>query len=161
MRKLLTRRVLLKILLVEDELHKREELTICLEQFFGRELELEHLESVHDAFWAVSIEDFQLIILDMALPTFSTEGATTQRGLDQALGGVEVLRTLKARGIKSNIIIITQYPDITVGGKVIKLASAAKILSDRYEQNVIGGIIYKYRSPSNNIRLINLLKKTI
>ncbi len=149
----------LKILLVEDELHKREELTACLEEFYAERLELEHVESVYDAFWAVSIEDFELIILDMALPTFSTEGATAQRGLDQALGGVEVLRTLKSRGIRSNIIIITQYPDITVGGIRLKLASAAGVLSQRYEQNVVGGIIYKYRSPSNNIKLMSLLKK--
>jgi CheY-like chemotaxis protein len=151
----------LKILLVEDEPHKHEELTACLQQFYGNDLQLSHVESVHDAFWAVSIDDFDLVILDMALPTFSTEGATAQRGLDQAQGGVEVLRTLKSRGIKSNIIIITQYPDIAVGGKRLKLASAATVLSQRYDQNVIGGILYKYRSPSNNVRLTALLKKAL
>lgn len=151
----------MKILLVEDESHKQEELTTCLNQFYGERLELSHVESVHDAFWAVSIDDFDLVILDMALPTFSTEGATAQRGLDQAQGGVEVLRTLKSRGIRSNIIIITQYPDIAVGGERLKLSSAAPVLSKRYEQNVIGGILYKYRSPSNAIRLAALLKKAL
>lgn len=151
----------LKILLVEDEQHKQEELTTCLQKFYGDQLELSHVESVHDAFWAVSIDDFDLVILDMALPTFSSEGATTQRGLDQAQGGVEVLRTLKSRGIKSNIIIITQYPDIAVADKRLKLASAAPLLSQRYDQNVIGGILYKYRSPSNNVRLTALLKKAL
>lgn len=154
------RRAKLKILLVEDEPHKREELTACLDKFYGEALDLENVESVHDAFWAVKIEDYELIILDMALPTFSTEGATAQRGLDQALGGFEVLRTLKARGLRSNIIIITQYPDITVGGERLKLTSAAGILSQRYEQNVLGAIIYKYKSPANNVRLTNLLKKS-
>jgi CheY-like chemotaxis protein len=148
-----------KILLVEDELHKRDELTLCLENHYGSNLELEHVDSVHNAFWAVSIEEFSLIILDMALPTFSTEGTTAQRGLDQALGGVEVLRTLKSRDIKSNIIIITQYPDIAVGGEKLKLAAAPVVLSKRYNQNVIGAIIYKYRSPSNSTRLVSLLKK--
>lgn len=149
----------MKILLVEDEPHKHEELTACLQQFYGDQLWLSHVESVHDAFWAVSIDDFDIVILDMALPTFSTDGATAQRGLDQAQGGVEVLRTLKSRGIRSNIIIITQYPDIALDGKRLKLASAAAVLSQRYEQNVIGGILYKYRSPSNSIRLTALLKK--
>lgn len=150
-----------KILLVEDELHKKEELTACLDEFFKGEVSLEIVDSVHAAFWAVSASNFDLIILDMALPTFSTDGGRTGRGHDQALGGVEVLRALKARGATSKIIIITQYPEITVGGKRLKLGSASETLSRRYGQNVVGGILYKYRSPSNRIKLIKLLKDVL
>lgn len=145
--------------MVEDELHKREELTACLEKFFGGELQLEHVDSVHGAFWAVSADEFDLIILDMALPTFSTEGSSAERGHDQALGGVEVLRALKARNLAAKIIIITQYPEITIGGKRYKLGQASELLSKRYAQQVIGGVLYKYRSPSNSVRLTTLLKK--
>ena len=148
-----------KILLVEDELHKRDELTSCLEEFFKGDVSLEHVDSVHAAFWAVSVNVFDLIILDMALPTFSIENSATERGHDQALGGVEVLRALKAQGISSKVIIITQYPEITVGGKRFKLGLAADMLSKRYDQNVIGGVLYKYKSPSNKINLTTLLKK--
>tara|TARA_R110000868_G_scaffold173188_1_gene409257 strand:+ start:2333 stop:2776 length:444 start_codon:yes stop_codon:yes gene_type:complete len=145
--------------MVEDELHKREELTACLQQFFSGNVEIEDVDSVHAAFWAVSVNDYDLIILDMALPTFSTEGSAAERGHDQALGGVEVLRALKARNLNAKIIIITQYPDITVGGKRLKLDAAADALSRRYDQQVIGAVLYKYRSPSNNGRITTLLKK--
>ena len=94
----------------------------------------------------------------MALPTFSTVGSAADRGYDQELGGVEVLRTLKTRGVAAKIVIITQYPEITVGGKRLKLSKAPAVLSERYSQNVIGGVLYKYRSPSNNVRLTTLLK---
>jgi len=116
---------------------------------------------VHAAFWSVSTNDFDLIILDMALPTFSADGSAAARGHDQAMGGVEVLRALKSRAIVSKIIIITQYPEIAVGGDRLKLGVAADFLSKRYGQNVIGGVLYKYRSPSNAVKLTALLKKAL
>lgn len=149
-----------KILLVEDELHKREELTACLQEFYKSDVQLVHVDSVRAAFWAVSTDVFDLIVLDMALPTFSPEGgAALDRGHDQALGGVEILRALKQRNLRSKIVIITQYPDITIGGKRIKLNEAAGVLSRRYDQDVIGGILYKYKSPANAIKLTAMLKK--
>lgn len=148
-----------KILLVEDEPHKKEELTASLKGFFKGEAALEHVDSVHAAYWAVSEHHFDLIILDMALPTFTAEEDAAERGFDQAQGGVEVLRALKSRNLKSKIIIITQYPDITFGGKRLKLSEAPKILSQRYGQDVVGSVLYKYRSPSNHTKLAALLKK--
>lgn len=152
--------IIRKILLVEDEPHKREELTASLEQFFGSDAQVEHVDSVHAAYWAVTAFDFDLIILDMALPNFTGEEAAA-RGHDQAQGGVEVLRALKARNARPKIIIITQYSDITLGGQKVKLAKAPDVLSKRYEQDVVGGVLYKYKSPSNHVRLTSLLKKLI
>ncbi len=107
----------------------------------------------------MSERDYDLIILDMALPTFTAEGDAAGRGYDQAQGGVEVLRALKSRNLRAKIIIITQYPDITFGGKRLKLTEAPKVLSRRYNQDVVGSVLYKYRSPSNHTKLTALLKK--
>ncbi len=154
------RRVAIKrVLLVEDEPHKKEELSASLQGFFKGDATLEHVDSVHAAYWAVSEQDYDLIILDMALPTFTAEKDAAERGFDQAQGGVEVLRALKSRKIRSKIIIITQYPDINFGGKRLKLAEAPKVLSQRYDQDVVGSVLYKYRSPSNHSKLTALLKK--
>lgn len=109
----------------------------------------------------MSAFEFDLIVLDMALPTFTVDGDAAERGFDQVQGGVEVLRALKARGQKSKIIIITQYPDITFGGRRLKLANAPKVLSQRYDQNVVGSVLYKYKSPSNHKKLTALLKKFV
>nr|WP_228244373.1 response regulator [Porphyrobacter sp. GA68] len=147
------------MLLVEDEPHKKEELTASLQGFFAGGAELEHVDSVSAAYSAVSERDYDLIILDMALPTFTAEGDAAGRGYDQAQGGVEVLRALKSRNLRAKIIIITQYPDITFGGKRLKLTEAPKVLSRRYNQDVVGSVLYKYRSPSNHTKLTALLKK--
>lgn len=147
-----------RILLVEDEVHKRDELTECLKAFFDPSLDLTEVDSVRSAFLAVSSNPFDLIILDMALPTFTTSGDAVERGYDQALGGLEVLRALRARGDSTRVIIITQHPEISIGGKRVKLAAAAPLLSRRYAQNVVGGILYKYKSPANQTRLTALLR---
>lgn len=148
-----------KVLLVEDEPHKSQELTASLLGFFQDELELRHVDSVSAAYLAVSESEYDLIVLDMALPTFTAEGDAAGRGFDQAQGGVEVLRALKSRNLRTKVIIITQYPDITFGGKRLKLSEAPKVLSDRYDQNVVGSVLYKYRSPSNHSKLTAILKK--
>jgi len=150
-----------KILLVEDEVHKREELSACLSEYFGDAAAIDYVDSVHAAFWAVSAEDYDLIVLDMALPTFSTDGTATERGHDQALGGVEVLRALKTRGVSRKVIIITQYPEITVAGKRLKISAASDILSKRYDQKVLGGVLYKYKSPGNGMKLKSILKRVV
>lgn len=150
-----------KILLVEDEVHKRDELTDCLKGFYKDSATLETVDSVHAAFWSISVDRFDLIILDMALPTFSADGGATERGHDQALGGVEVLRALKSQCVSTQVILITQYPDITVGGTRIKISAAPDVLRKRYGQDVVGSVLYKYRSPSNAAKLTALLKKLI
>lgn len=147
-----------KILLVEDESHKQNELTSCLQLVFGSGACIQNVDSVHSAFWAVSTEDFDLIILDMALPTFSSDGSSAERGHDQVLGGVEVLRALKSRGVSSRVVIVTQYPEIAVDGKQLDLSKASHVLSRKYGQDIIGGLIYKYGSRSNVAKLTNLLK---
>jgi Response regulator containing CheY-like receiver, AAA-type ATPase, and DNA-binding domains len=147
----------MKILLIEDERHKREEISSYVTEFYKNSVDIVNVDSVRDAVLTIGASRYNFIILDMALPTFSNteEGATG--GLDQALGGIEVLRALKSKGIIGTIIIITQHPLITVSGKTYKLADAIPILSKRYEQNIIGGFIYKYRSHSNNNKLVSIL----
>lgn len=142
-----------KVLLIEDEIHKREELAAYLNEFGGAELEISIADSVRSAVKAVTGTNYDLIVLDMALPTFTVEEGSVDGGLDQALGGVEILRTLKFLGKRQRIVIVTQYPDITLDGKRVKLNSARSALEKKYGQSIEGAVLYKYRSSVNRQKI--------
>lgn len=156
---MLEREKILNILLIEDEPHKKDELIGHLFSFFGDRLKLENSDSVRSAIELVSRNDYDLIVLDMALPTFSVEGGGSDGGLDQALGGVEVLRSLRALNKRQRILIVTQYPDIFLSGRRVKIGKAQFSLEKMYGQEVVGAMLYKYKSPMNRSKIENLLRR--
>lgn len=146
----------MKILLVEDEIHKRDEIVRCVSEVFSVEPEV--VGSVQGAVLRVTESDFDAIILDMALPTFGDSAADNKKGHDQAQGGIEVLRALRAANKSSRIIIVTQYPDFYIGGSKIKLKDSGRVIQEKYNQNVVGAVLYNYKSNATLGRIVSILK---
>ncbi|MGN6142121.1 MAG: hypothetical protein ACTHOP_00875 [Mesorhizobium sp.] len=138
----------MRVLVVEDEEHKSNDLIAQLNKN-GVDIQTITLaNSVREAVLAVTQDAYDLIVLDMALPTFS-KGAETDQvgGLAQSSGGIEVLRTLQASGVQAKIIIVTQYPEIIINGASAKQTQVAGIVSRRYGQIVLGTVIYSFNTP--------------
>ena len=146
----------MKILLVEDEVHKREEVKQYVQEVYGINPEI--VDSVNNAVLKVIEEDFDLIILDMALSTFGESSEDKIKGHDQAQGGIEVLRALKQAKKSVKIIIVTQYPDFYIGGKKVKLKDSPKIILEKYKQEVLGAVLYNYKSMTTRQKIISILK---
>lgn len=147
----------MKILLVEDEVHKRDELIQCVKTVYGIEPQI--VDCVNDAVLAVIDNDFDLIILDMALSTFSDNSGDKKKGHDQAQGGIEVLRALKSRKKTTKIIIITQYPDFYIGGVKVKLQKSISVVKEKYNQDIIGAVLYTYKSQPTLQKITSVLRK--
>lgn len=146
----------MRVLLVEDEIHKRDEMIRCVRDVHG--LDPDVVDGVSRAVSSVKDEHYDLIILDMALPTFGDSADDKKKGHDQAQGGIEVLRALKAAKKKTKIIIVTQYPDFYVGSMKVKLKDSPKIIGARYEQDVVGAVLYHYKSKSTLQRIMSILR---
>ncbi len=73
----------MNILLVEDEAHKREELTLCIREVLEQEPTI--VDAVSNAVHAVKTQVFDIIVLDMALSTFGDSASDDKKGHDQAL----------------------------------------------------------------------------
>lgn len=146
----------MKVLLVEDENHKRDEMVQCVQEAYAFPPDV--VDGVSSAVLKVMEIDYDLIILDMALSTFGASADDNKKGHDQAQGGIEVLRALKAAGKTAKIIIVTQYPDFYIGGAKIRLKDSPKILSTRYGQNVIGAVLYHYKSRTTLQRIVSTLR---
>ncbi len=146
----------MKILLIEDEVHKRDEIRQCVEEVFKMTPNI--VDGVSSAVLAVMEQDFDLIILDMALSTFGDSATDQKKGHDQAQGGVEVLRALKVAGKTPNVVIVTQYPDFYIGGIKTKLKGASVIIKNKYSVNIIGAVLYHYKSKSTKQKITSILR---
>ena len=139
---------MMKVLLLEDEEHKANDLTARLLANGVERRELIHVVGVRPAVLHVTQSVFDLVVVDMALPTFSSSNEDSSAGgAAQAAGGIEILRALLSSNVSTKIIIVTQYPDIIIGGKRVRLNQAARVLSDKYKQNVLGAVLYSYKTP--------------
>jgi CheY-like chemotaxis protein len=146
----------MKVLLVEDETHKRDEITGCVFDVYGCAPEI--VDGVSSAVLRAMEAQYDLIILDMALSTFGDSADDKKKGHDQAQGGIEVLRALHLAEKLTKIVIVTQYPDFYLGGQKVKLKDAPKIISAKYKQNVVGAVLYHYKSKSTLQRIKSILK---
>lgn len=149
----------MNILLVEDEIHKRDEIIQCVKDIQEDFPQL--VDSVNDAVLAVMKTDYDIIILDMALSTFGEHSEDNKKGHDQAQGGIEVLRALKALKKKAKVIIVTQYPDFYIGGAKVKLQNSPKVIYEKYDQQVVGAILYTYKSKAVLQKLTSILRKQV
>lgn len=146
----------MRVLLVEDEVHKRDEMVQCVQDAYGVTPEI--VDGVRSAVMKVVEDNFDVIILDMALPTFGQTAPDSLKGHDQAQGGIEVLRTLRHLSKTPKILIVTQYPDFYIGAQKVKLKDARKVIEGKYGQTVLAGILYKYKSKATLQRITSILR---
>jgi CheY-like chemotaxis protein len=132
----------LKILIIEDDSHKIDDLSRFISEL-GDQYSYLIKKSVREAVMEVINNDHDIIILDMALPTFN-QADKASGGISQPQGGLEIIRTLKSIKKNMDVIIFTQYPDIEIDGKFQSINNSVDILSKRYKCNIIGAIHYKY-----------------
>lgn len=133
------------VLIVEDEAHKIKDLTDRISTKFPLSM-VTSVSSVRNAVLKVIENDYDLIVLDMALPTFEKTGAGKGAGNSQVIGGMEIIRALKASRKSPSIIIVTQYPDIILDGTKIKLSRVSKVINEKYNQQVVSSILYSYKN---------------
>ena len=126
-----------RILIIEDDHFKADD----LRKEIGGEFEVFVVASVRDAVVKVLEETFDAIVLDMALPTFTADAASSS-GTAQPQGGVEILRALRSGNPGTPVIIVSQYPDLEVDGEFHSLDASPRVLSERYSLRVIGAVVY-------------------
>lgn len=130
------------VLLVEDDEFKAADIVRVLDDFL-REAAVTRAASVTSALRSLTQCAFDLVILDMSLPTFDLSGPGGG-GSPQGQGGIEVLRLARRLNRGSNFVIVTQYPDIEIDGIEVPLASAAQVLCGRFGLNIWACVPYQF-----------------
>ena len=131
----------LNILLVEDEDPKRSHIHKFLKKRFLN-VHVVEARSVTSTFDEIEKSKFDLLLLDMSLPTFDV-GQGETGGRPQGFGGLEILRYLEMEGEKIDSLVLTGYeafPDDT--GKIIDLQTLRQRLMNEFPRVVRGVVHY-------------------
>jgi CheY-like chemotaxis protein len=132
----------MNVLLVEDDEFKAADIARLLNEGLPAST-LERAASVTSALRMITAGAYDLVVLDMSLPTFDLSGPGGG-GSPQGQGGVEVLRLANRLGVKATYVVVTQYPDIEIDGQEIPLSEAAAKLTARFKLKVAECVPYEF-----------------
>lgn len=136
----------MKILIADDESPKLGNLETFVRHAYP--LAAIHLaRSVRTAISAILASPFDLVILDMSLPTFDIS-VGEPGGRPQGFGGVEVLRHLDFKHVHVPIVVVTQYEAFTENGRYVSLSALSERLAQEHPSTFRGCIYYGALSDS-------------
>jgi DNA-binding response OmpR family regulator len=146
----------MKILLVEDDEDKREQLTA----FFKNELNGTVIEarSMQSGIKILINQSFDLIVLDMSMTTFDVT-PTEKGGRPQPFGGREILYQMKRRKIGTKVIVVTQYDLFGKDDEETTLEELDKQLYTLFPNNYLGAIPYSVKFSGWQQSLLKTLSK--
>lgn len=130
----------MKILLIEDDEHKRQSIESVLFDSCGSPTVIA-VNSLCTAVESLGFDPFDLIILDMAIPShppIAGEGSP----VSLLTGGLDVLLELNSMGRSDPCIIITQYPEIEISHNFYPVATAKVAILELLEYCVIDCVAY-------------------
>lgn len=123
-----------RFLLVEDDNVKETQITAVILEY-RPQVHIEVARSVAEAVAKLSGRVFDLIVLDIALPSHARSlGAASSQ---MPSGGLEVIYELSADARLDPVVVLTQYPAIEYNGCSFKLAAAARVLRSEAGANIL------------------------
>ena len=129
----------MRILLVEDDEDKREQLSAFLSNQ-GNNLVTETL-SLQSGLRRLISDTFDLIVLDMTMPTFDIT-PTEVGGRPQPFGGKELLQQMARRNIVTKTIVVSQFDQFGQGDDLVTLEELDAMLFTMFPNVYLGTVPY-------------------
>lgn len=130
----------ISILLVEDNYHKRQKIIDFINSVFEHVI-IQEAYSFTSGSKAISTTTFDIVMLDIGLPTYDKIG-NESGGRKRMFGGREIARKIIRRNNEANIVFITQYDAFSDGGISLSFDELGEILSDECGTSFHGLIHY-------------------
>jgi len=148
---------MIKILLIEDDSFKAKSLQDFVSSVL-RDVSINNASSLVEAIDQVSQEPFDLVLIDMAIPSHPIiSGAGSPISL--LTGGLDVLLELKSLERSDPCVIITQYPEIELSGQFFPVQQACREIKTQLDCEVLACIEYSEGSESWKAALLDILKQ--
>lgn len=149
----------MKILLVEDEDPKRNNILGTLAKMSPKP-EVAEARSVTSALRSLRSFAFDLVLLDMSLPSFDV-GPGEPGGRPQGFGGIEVLRSMDRFGVRTPVVVITAYEAFPSGGTQIPLDALRADLTKAHPKIFHGLVFYNSVFSTWSDDLIALVNEAV
>ena len=133
----------IKIILIEDDKKKIEDIRDFLNTEFGYQ-DLVIKESYQSGLKALIDNDYNLLLLDMSIPTWD-KSPIEQGGNYEKFGGYKVLKEVIRKGKPIKTILISMFDDFGESDDSITLFELNKILKDEFPLIYIGAVFYSSR----------------
>ena len=146
----------MKILIVEDDVRKGEAVVALLEgELPGAEIEVSR--SYQSGMRAIVANLPDLLILDMSLPNY--DAAPSRRsGKPRPLGGFEIMRKLRRRGVGTRAIVLTQLDHFGDGGQEYDFVGLEEKCRTQFPNTFLGTIYYAQSSSDWMGRLMEIVR---
>jgi CheY-like chemotaxis protein len=131
----------MQMLMVEDEDPKQRHISGFLNETVV-DLNLTIARSVNSAVARLEAQPFDLVLLDMSLPTFD-QNDDESGGRPQGFGGIAVLREMQMADIVCKVVVVTGYEVFPKGdGGQLNISQLKDDLDDEFGSYVVGVLHY-------------------
>jgi CheY-like chemotaxis protein len=148
----------MRMLMVEDEVPKQRHISSFLNEVV-RDLDLQVARSVNSAVERLEGQTFDLMLLDMSLPTFDQDNDESG-GRPQGFGGIEVVREIQMAGVRCMIVVITGYEVFPKGDSgQLNIRQLKDDLEGEFKDLVVGVLHYNSAVDEWKTNLINIFER--
>ncbi len=151
--------MLLRTLIIEDDASKCLAIQAYLKELVNS-IDIEVCESVHEGTKAILKNNYDLVIIDMSLTTYSIgtrEGKREFGGRPQGFGGSEVLRFMRRKKRIMPSVVITQFEKFGSGLEEMTLSVLEEKLTEQHGDSFMGVIYYTSTSAAWKAHLRRLI----
>lgn len=147
---------MISILIAEDEGPKFSRISKFLEAK-NKELSVSSARSVRTTIKQMLENDFDLLLLDMSLPTFDI-GEGESGGRPQGFGGLEVVRFLQDEDVETPFIVITQYEEFPSGSELVSVDKLSDMIREEAGESFLGLALFNNVSDAWEAEVSGLLE---
>lgn len=143
----------MKALIIEDGASKLQSARIALAGW-----EIEVASSVNAAKMLIRKNSYDLLVVDMNLPTFDMD--TGESGRIQHDGGISLMKYARNFQTQAKYILFTQYDNLVIEGEVVSLRDITVQLTARHQNSFLGSVLYNSENDRWMSDFANLLKES-
>lgn len=146
-----------KLLLIEDDPPKQSQICDYISHQHKNWI-IFTAPSINSAISLLETSEFDLVLLDMALPTFNENASRYSGGRLQSFGGRIILNYMQELELGTKVFLITQFPDFQGENKISDLKEIDNDLSRSFPELYLGYTHFQHRSNAWKQDLQNLLE---